>query len=123
MSSAALGQTLIPIPVVGALLGSIAASTVLSLGKDMLNRHERARMDDYQRRVDAFIATLDAQYRETLDALMAEYRRLGELQDYAFDLNLNIRLRFESSVELARFAGVAETEILHSESEIDDFFG
>ena len=37
---AAIGQTVIPIPVVGALVGSIVATTALSLGKGVLNKHE-----------------------------------------------------------------------------------
>uniref|UniRef100_UPI00359C7CC1 hypothetical protein n=1 Tax=Bifidobacterium longum TaxID=216816 RepID=UPI00359C7CC1 len=36
--------------------------------------------------------------------------------------DLNIQLRFAASVDLARFIGVSETEILHNEAEIDDFF-
>ncbi|GHM65384.1 hypothetical protein [Bifidobacterium longum] len=45
-----------------------------------------------------------------------------QLQTYAFNLDLNIQLRFAASVDLARFIGVSETEILHNEAEIDDFF-
>lgn len=120
---AAVGQTLIPVPVVGAMIGSIVVTNALGMGKDILNRREREILDGYQRRMDVFIAALDERYARILDGLMAEYRRLGELQRYSFDLDVNVRLRFESSIELARTAGVAEDEILHDESEIDDFFG
>lgn len=119
---AAIGQTVIPVPVVGALIGSITVSTALRLGKDVLDRRERAMLDDYQARMDSFIATLDERHARALEEMTAAYCRLGDLQRYAFDLDVNVRLRFEGSIELARATGVSEEEILHDESEIDDFF-
>ena len=119
---AAVGQTLIPVPVVGALVGSIVASNVLGLGKNILSARERTIIAEYQRKVDLFVTDLDAQYAQILETLLDKYRNLGELQTYAFNLDLNIQLRFAASVDLARFVGVSETEILHDEAEIDDFF-
>lgn len=119
---AAVGQALIPIPVVGALIGSIAVTTTMSLGKNILTKREQELLDDYHARMNRFISELDARYARILEEMLAGYRRLGDLQSRAFDLDLNIRLRFESSIELARQAGVAEESILHDESEIDDFF-
>lgn len=119
---AAIGQTIIPIPVVGALIGSIISTTAISLGKGLLNKREQAILDAYQNKVDSFIATLDKQYRQVLDGLLNRYRQLGSLQHYAFDLGVNIQLRFNASIDLARFVGVEETSILHDESEIDSFF-
>lgn len=119
---AAIGQTLIPVPVVGALIGSIVASNVLGLGKNILSARERAIIAEYQRKADLFVANLDVQYAQILETLLDKYRKLGELQTYAFNLDLNIQLRFAASVDLARFIGVSETEILHNEAEIDDFF-
>lgn len=119
---AAIGQTLIPVPVVGALIGSIVASNVLGLGKNILSARERAIIAEYQRKADLFVANLDVQYAQILETLLDKYRKLGELQTYAFNLDLNIQLRFAASVDLTRFIGVSETEILHNEAEIDDFF-
>lgn len=73
-------------------------------------------------KADLFVANLDVQYAQILETLLDKYRKLGELQTYAFNLDLNIQLRFAASVDLARFIGVSETEILHNEAEIDDFF-
>jgi hypothetical protein len=119
---AAIGQVVIPVPVVGALVGSIVASTVLGLGKGMLNKHEQEILKKYQKRVHSFIEKLDREYQEKLEALLNKYNKLGELQDYSFDLDLNIQLQFIGSIDLARFVGVPETKILHNESEIDDYF-
>jgi len=119
---AAIGQTIIPIPVAGALVGSIIATTALSLGKGMLNKHEQEILNNYQNKADSFISTLDSSYKVILDDLLAKYRELGELQAYSFDFDLNVQLQFVASIDLARFVGVSEDEILHDEIEINNFF-
>lgn len=119
---AAIGQSLIPIPVIGALIGSIVATTALSLGKDMLNKHERSVILSYQKNVNDYINRLDVKFQKQLDELMSMYHELGELQEYAFDYNLNLSLRFISSIDMAKKVGVPETRILKSIDEIDDYF-
>lgn len=119
---AAIGQSLIPIPVIGALIGSIVATTSLSLGKDMLNKHERSVILSYQKNVNDYINRLDVKFQKQLDELMSMYHELGELQEYAFDYNLNLSLRFISSIDMAKKVGVPETRILKSIDEIDDYF-
>ena len=119
---AAIGQTIIPIPVVGALVGSIVATTVLSLGKGVLNKHEIEVINLYQERVNAFVDKLDEEYQVKLDELLNKYHKLGELQQYSFDININVQLRFVSSINLAKVVGVPEKKILKSENEIDEYF-
>ena len=47
---------------------------------------------------------------------------VGELQQYAFDFNINVKLRFVSSINLAKSVGVPEISILKNEDEIDKYF-
>lgn len=68
---AAIGQTLIPVPVVGALIGSIVASNVLGLGKNILSARERAIIAEYQRKADLFVANLDVQYAANIGKLFS----------------------------------------------------
>lgn len=119
---AAMGQAVIPIPVVGALVGSIIATTALSLGKGVLNKHEIQIINNYQERIAFFINGLDEKYQLKLEELLSEYRKLGELQQYSFDLDINLHLRFISSIDLARSAGVPDKCILKNEDEIDNYF-
>ena len=51
-----------------------------------------------------------------------KYKKLGELQDYSFDLSLNTKLSFEYSIELAEKLEIENTRILHNLSEIDSYF-
>lgn len=119
---AAIGQTVIPIPVVGALVGSIVATTALSLGKGVLNKHEIEVINLYQERIASFVDKLDKEYQVKLDELLNKYHKLGELQQYSFDFNINIQLRFFSSINLAKSEGVPEKSILKNEDEIDKYF-
>lgn len=119
---AAIGQAVIPVPVVGALVGSIVATTALSLCKGMLSKHELEILNQYQAKVSNYINALDAEYKTKLDELMDKYHKLGQLQDYSFNFDINVELQFVASIDLARFAGVSEKEILHNESEIDNYF-
>jgi len=119
---AAIGQVVIPIPVAGALVGSIVATTALSLGKDMLNKHEIEVINQYQDRISAYVKELDKKYQIELEKLLDRYRKLGELQKYSFDFDINVQLRFVASIGLARSVGVPDKNILKNEVEIDNFF-
>ena len=119
---AAIGQTIIPIPVVGALVGSIVATTALSLGKGILNKHEIEVINRYQEKINAYVDKLDKEYQIKLNELMKKYHKLEELQKYSFNLDINIQLRFASSIDMARLVGVSEKDILKNQEEIDDYF-
>lgn len=119
---AAIGQTVIPIPVVGALIGSIVVTTALNLGKGILNKREIEVINLYQERINSFVNKLDKEYRAKLDELLNKYHKLGELQQYSFDLNINVNLRLISSINLAKSVGVQEKDILKSEDDIDEYF-
>jgi len=119
---AAVGQTIIPFPVVGALIGSIAVTTSLNLGKGILNKSEIEAIKSYQDSIDEYIDGLDNEYKEKLNELFDKFHKLGELQQYSFDFNVNLQLRFASSINLAKLIGVSEESILKNEGEIDRYF-
>lgn len=119
---AAIGQVVMPVPVVGALIGSIVATTALSLGKGILNKHEIEVINLYQEKINAFVDTLDKEYQVKLDELLNKYHKLGELQQYSFDFNINVQLRLFSSINLAKSVGVPDKSILKNEDEIDEYF-
>lgn len=119
---AAVGQALIPIPVLGATIGSLIATNALSMGKDFLSKQEKEALAAYQQKIDQYVQGLDQEYQGRFQEIHARYLKLGDLQTYSFDLGVNVRLRLVASIELAEMAGVPEERILHTDSEIDDFF-
>ncbi|MZP31349.1 hypothetical protein GTO91_16740 [Heliobacterium undosum] len=119
---ATMGQSIIPIPVVGALIGSFAASTVVSLAKKHLGK-EAARLEkEYNTRYSNILKKLDVEYRKIVEAIMAEYNRLGTITKMAFDFNSNVRSRFENSQQLAFAHGVTGSKVLKDINDIDNYF-
>ena len=119
---ACVGQTMIPFPVLGAVLGSITSSIIWELGKGILSDREQELIQDYRENLDNHIKKLDDKYKIIFNDIMDKYHKLGRLQDYSFDLSINTRLRFVYSIELAEYIGVSDDEILHDLSEIDSYF-
>lgn len=109
----AAGQTLIPIPVLGAVLGSIAGKFLSSFISKRV-QEVQARLDT---RMDKILADLDAEYQRIIVRLNAKFDCLGDLTQAAFDLNNNKNL-LKSSVALAQAHGVDESLILRSNSEV-----
>ncbi|MFZ7117234.1 MAG: hypothetical protein ACO1G1_02140 [Bacteroidota bacterium] len=110
------GQTLIPIPILGAVIGSLAgkilAEFAIGKGKDIAERMRRD-MSDFMRKIDE-------NYRAIIRAIDVEFERLGKLTEAAFDLKRNSDLVF-ASANLARAYGVAEKTIINNLSKLDDF--
>lgn len=119
---AAAGQTLIPIPVIGSLIGSFATSTFMSLTKRYLADSEREISAKLQEIYNEAINNIQTEYQKIVKAILQEYNRLGTITKMAFDFQCNAILRFEQSQKLANEYGVRTKRILTTVSEIDDYF-
>jgi len=119
---ACIGQAMIPIPVLGSVVGSIASSIIWEIGKGILNDSEQKIIQYYQENLNNYIKILDKHYLAIYNEIIEKYKKLGELQDYSFDLSLNTKLSFEYSIELAEKLEIENTRILHNLSEIDSYF-
>ena len=117
-----VGQTLIPFPVLGAVVGSIATSIIWEIGKGILSDREQELIQNYRENLDSHIKNLDDKYKIIFNDIIDKYHKLGRLQDYSFDLSLNTRLRFEYSIELAENLKITDNKILHNLDEIDNYF-
>ncbi|MEI7840812.1 MAG: hypothetical protein WCJ11_09955 [Methylococcaceae bacterium] len=112
----AVGQTLIPIPILGAVIGSVAGRMLaeFTTGKSE-EIAERMRKD-----MDNFMLRVDANYQSIIKAIDKEIDRLGKLTEAAFDLKCNENLIF-ASANLARAYSVNENDIITNHAELDDF--
>ena len=119
---ACLGQAIIPIPVVGPVIGSIATSILLDIGKKFLSNRERKMIEEYNSKMQHYLNQLDLKYQEIFNEIVEKYKKLGELQNFAFDVQINTSLRLEYSVQLAKELDVDDSNLLHNISEIDDYF-
>lgn len=118
--SSVLGQTLIPIPVVGAVIGNVAGTYLYQIGKNYLSRQEQQLIAAYREEQRLLDRKLTQQYRKFLGELQREFSRFQTLMDLAFDRDCNLAL--SGSVALARTAGVSEQRILKDKQDIDRYF-
>lgn len=119
---ACIGQKMIPIPVLGSVVGSIASSLIWEVGKGILNEREQRIIQDYREKLNSYIKTLDEKYLVIYNEIIEKYKKLGELQAYSFDLSINTKLRFEYSIAMAESLEIEDKKILHDLFEIDSYF-
>lgn len=110
------GQTAIPIPILGSLVGSIAGRMLAEAVTDTTNAvAERLEAD-----MKDFLGRVDAEHQTLVGEIHAEFDALGSLMEAAFMIELNYGLR-ERSLALAEALEVPNELLIHSEQQLDDF--
>jgi len=118
--ASAIGQVVIPIPVLGALVGNVAGEFVYGLCKQYAGEKEAIVIADYRKQMLVLNQKLDEQFRQLMMEIECVMRRFSTLEAMAFDEDFN--KAFEGSVMLAREVGVEEKKILKTKADIDAFF-
>lgn len=118
-----IGQTLIPIPILGGVVGSTSAKILTSLTKDHLEQREEDLVQRLEQSYDDFRQRIDEEQEARLAEIEAEMAWLGDVTEAAFDPELNTTLLLRRSVDLARAHDVQEEKILQSTEDVDDFMG
>ena len=119
--SAAAGQTLIPIPMLGAFVGSIAGKIVASAIRDGLGEAESELIERLKAYEAEAIGKLDNALRAVMDELDAYFGRLSDLARIAFDETVNTELRLVASIQIAEAVEVPDHQILRSNTDLDTF--
>lgn len=105
--ASAAGQTLIPIPVLGALVGSFAGKFACEVLKGMSAKSVEAIQD----RVKESQKQLTNAFQAKLRQLEIAFLPSVTMMEYAFDVENN-RALLQSSLTLARMQGVAEYKLI-----------
>jgi hypothetical protein len=114
--STAVGQALIPIPVLGAVIGSLAGKMVAEFTTGQNEKVAQRLRND----MEAFKAKLDGKLKEVLETITAEFDRLNNLTVAAVDFRLNSNLRARS-VDLTVAYGVRADKVITNEAALDKF--
>ncbi len=114
--STTVGQALIPIPILGAVIGSLAGKMVAEFTTGQNDKIAQRLRDD----MEAFKSKLDGKLKEVLAIVTAEFDYLNKLTDAAFDFRLNTNL-IDRSVDLAVAYGVKPDKIVVNEAALDKF--
>jgi hypothetical protein len=115
-----LGQALIPIPVLGAIIGNTVGMFMYGIAKEHLSSEEQSMIADFQGSMEQLNKRLDERYQALLSKLQEAFARFSSILELAFDPDINIA--FAGSISLADNVGVPEDRILKSKSDIDNYF-
>ena len=119
--SAAAGQTLIPIPMLGVFVGSIAGKIVASAIKDGLGEDGSELIERLKVYEAEAIGKLDDALRAVMEELDAYFGRLSDLARVAFDETVNTQLRLAASIQIAEAVEVPDRQVLRSNADLDAF--
>jgi hypothetical protein len=118
-----IGQTLIPIPILGGVVGSTSAKVLTSLTKGHLEQREEDLIRRLEQSYNEFQQRIDEQQKARLADIEAEMAWLGDVTEAAFDPELNASLLLQRSVDLARAHDVPEENVIEDAAGVDDFMG
>lgn len=118
--SAMLGQTLIPIPVLGAIVGNTVGMLMLEISRNYLDSDEQQLIQEYVTKMSALDNKYVEEYSRLLKEIQNKEHKFNSLVELAFDKDVN--KAFYSSVALALSEDVDEGMILKNLNDIDTYF-
>lgn len=114
------GQILIPIPVLGAVIGNVAGEFLYELCKKQGDLKSRKIIEGYKTEMAQLNQQLDIQFLQVVLEVQRALERFKDLEKLAFDEDVNIA--FNGSVDLAIEVGVSGNKVLKTKKDIDSFF-
>ena len=118
--SSFIGQAIIPVPVLGAVIGNTAGTIMYQIGKDKFSDKEQEILREYVEKLRILDDDLQREYQEILALLMKDIEIYMAVLEEAFSIDINIA--FEGSIKLARQVGVPYEEILDSKEKVHSYF-
>lgn len=112
--SSMLGEILIPIPVLGAIIGNTVGMFMMNIARSYLSSEEQKLIATYQKEMTELKNQLDSEYNALVEKLETELAEYGSLVDLAFDADVNIR--FESILSRAKLIGANTDRLVDLES-------
>lgn len=114
------GQVLIPVPVLGAVIGNTVGTMMYQIAKDNLSARELKIFEEYAEAVRQLDVSLQDRYQKFVDEIGKDTKLFMELLDRAFVPDIHIA--FEGSIDLAKACGVPVDEVLDSKEKITSYF-
>jgi hypothetical protein len=116
---AAIGQTLIPVPVLGTVIGSVAGKMLVEVSRDF--RMSKEIQQKIIAEMNAYLDQLNESTKAEIEIIIRQYEQLSDILKAAFDPTSNMLVKFERSIDVAKLFG-GDGTILTSPSEIDNYF-
>ena len=118
--SSLIGEAIIPVPILGAVIGNTVGTFVYEIAKDNLSRNEKKLIKKYLKEIQEYDEQLNGKLDICINKLQKELKEYYKLLERAFSPDYSIALN--GSIELAISLGVSKEQILKDEKEIDRYF-
>lgn len=118
--SSFVGQVVIPIPVLGAIIGNAVGTTMYKIAKDSFTVREQELIESYLESVKTLEDGLEEQYVHCIDVLNADFLCYLEIIEQLYSCDIMIAL--DGSVKLAKDMGIPIDEILDTKEKIQLYF-
>lgn len=115
-----VGQVIIPIPILGAVIGNAVGTLIYQIAKDSFTANEQRIIEKYLQDLNTLDQELTIEYSQYIKQLNKNYSVYMKLLDNAF--NCDIERALKGSVELAKQMGVPTDELLTNYQEIATYF-
>lgn len=114
------GQVLIPVPILGAVIGNAIGTLIYQVGKDELSLKEQSIINGYLKEIKQYDEQLSVEYQKAVAAIQSNFAVYTELVSCAFSPDLQTAL--DSSVSLAQSMGVPTEELLCNKEQVVSYF-
>ena len=118
--SSMLGSALIPIPILGAIIGNAAGMFMYNIALRYLDSTEQRIIHEHLLAIEKFDKEIEQEYSDFISLLDEKRDRFSSIVELCFDESINTR--FVASVSLARYVGVEDSQILKTHDEGEAFF-
>ena len=117
--SSFIGQAVIPVPVVGAVIGNTVGNLIYQTAKESLKKQDKQLIKRYIQEIEALSQSLEAQYKQYVEQINLAMKEYFSILEDAFAIDCV--QAFDGSIQLAKYVGVHEDEILKTIEDVDDY--
>ena len=114
------GQMIIPVPLVGAVIGNAVGTMIYQIAKKNLSAREQKLFEEYLISVQQLDKDLQDRYQLFVQGLSESMKQFMDILDRAF--SPDIRTAFNASVDLAKEMGVPADDIIDSKEKLYEYF-
>ena len=114
------GQVIIPIPILGAVVGNAIGTVMYQLSKQFLSSKEQAMFEKYVASIQEIDNDIQERYQHFIFEINEDLRIFVDVLDRAF--SVDVRDAYLGSIELAKEMGVPEDEIIDSDAKRYNYF-
>ena len=118
--SSFMGQALVPVPVIGAILGNAVGTLMYQIGMNLFRAEEKKSLERYLAEIEELDSKLSEEYRAVVETLNEDYCAFIKMVQDSF--SVNAVEAFNASVKLAKSLGISDEDVLDTVEKRDAFF-